>query len=69
MRDLQTVATRGDQAEFWYATSEFSPGALARMRADDWTAVVWWDDVKPPGLRVYEIGPRFADLANYHAPH
>jgi hypothetical protein len=69
MRDLRTVAASSNGAEFWYGTSDLSPAMLARMRAEDWTAVVWWDDAKPPGLRVYEMGSRFVDLAVSHSPH
>jgi hypothetical protein len=42
---------------------------LAHMRAEDWIAVVWWDDAKPKGLRVYEIGSRFVDLSISHGSH
>ncbi len=69
MRDLRTVAASSNGAEFWYGTSDLSPAMLARMRAEDWTAVVWWDDAKLPGLRVYEMGSRFVDLAVSHSPH
>lgn len=69
MRDLRTVATGDAEAEFWYGTSDLRPAMLAHMRAEDWIAVVWWDDAKPKGLRVYEIGSRFVDLSISHGSH
>lgn len=66
MRDLHSIARDTDPL-FGYRSSGISPRACAALRTEDRSLVVWWDDARLDGIRTYEIGQRFLDLAVSHS--
>lgn len=65
MRDFDTLA-RVPTAQFSYASSDLTDQEAAALRAEDEPLMVWWDDAKIAGIRTYEFGERFRDLAVGH---